>query len=454
MSSTVRPSRRAVVGALLLSLAACSGARPEGEAAERGKAEEAGRAFEAPHERRALPPLSSRPTLEDVLHYAFLSNADLERAWFEWRMALERIPQVVSLDDPRFSFEYMFSKDMMSRWDRTTLGLSQMVPFPGKLEIAGRVALQEAIAAGHRFEDAKFSLQASVVSAWQDLASVDRKIAIAERNLALLRDFADLTRSQIAVGKAAQSDASKIDLELGMAQNELATMRAERAPMLAMVNALLSRRSDTAVDPPGGEALAVAPEVVPPDDASLLALAAERNPELHALAAEVKGREDAWELARKAWLPDFELSLSIQGSVERILMGAINAPLRVDRIQAGIAEAQAGTRAAQAALRAKGDDLGARVVLQIFLARNGDRQAALLADSLLPRAGEVVESVRAGYATGGASFLDLLDAQRSLLELEGMQVDVVAARAKAIAALEALCALDFGTLPHGPEGAR
>jgi outer membrane protein, heavy metal efflux system len=450
MSPRSRALRGAEVGALLLSLAACSGPRPEGELAERRRSEEAGRAFETPHERRELPPLATRPALEDVLRYAFLSNADLERAWFEWRMALERIPQVTSLDDPRFSFEYMFSKDMMSRWDRTTLGLSQMVPFPGKLELAGRIALQAAIAAGHRFEDAKFSLQASVVSAWQDLAWVDRKIAIAERNLALLRDFADLTRSRIAVGKAAQSDASKIDLELGMAQNELATMRAERAPMLAMVNALLSRKSDAAIETRDGDAAAVAP----PDDASLLALAAERNPELQALAAEVKGREDAWELARKAWLPDFELSLSIQGSVERVLMGALNVPLRVDRIQAGIAEAQAGTRAAQAALRARGDDLRARVVLQIFLARNGERQAGLLADSLLPRAGEIVEAVRAGYATGGASFLDLLDAQRSLLELESMRADVAAGRAKAVAALEAICALDFGTLPHDPAGER
>jgi outer membrane protein TolC len=417
------------------------------------KAEEAGRPFETPHDRRSLPPLETHPAPADALRYAFLSNAGLERAWFEWRMALERIPQAVSLDDPRFSFEYMFSKEMMSRWDRTTLGISQMVPFPGKLDLAGRIALEAAIAAGRRFEDAKFSLQASVVSAWHDLALVDRKIAISERNLALLRDFADLTRSQIAVGKAAQSDASKIDLELGMAQNELATMRAERAPMLAMLNALLSRKSDEPIEPQAGDAPALA-IVALPDDASLLVLAAERNPELQALAAEVKGREDAWELARKAWLPDFEVSFSIQGSIERNLMGAINLPLRADRIRAGIAEAQAGTRAAQAELRAKGDDLKARVVLQIFLARDGDRQVELLTASLLPRAREVVEAVRAGYATGGASFLDLLDAQRSLLELESMQADVAAGRAKAVAALEALCAFDFQALAQGPAGAR
>jgi len=71
---------------------------------------------------------------------------------------------------------------------------------------------------------------------------------------------------------------------------------------------------------------------------------------------------------------------------------------------------------------------------------------------LLPRAGDVVTATEMGYATGGASFLEFLDAQRSLLALELAQAELEATNATAVAALEALCALDFGTLAMATAG--
>jgi outer membrane protein TolC len=423
-----------------LAILACSAPRPAGEAAERQRSEDAGRAFEVGHAQRKLPDLPARPTLRQVLHYAFRSNADLERAWFEWRMALERIPQAVSLDDPRLSFAFMFSEEEMTRWDRSTVGVSQMVPFPGKLELAGRIALEDARAAGHRFEGAKFSLQAAVASAWQELLLVDRNVEIDARNVELLRDFAEIVGSRVASGGAMQADLIKAELEFEIAQNDLLSRRAERAPVLAMLNTLLSRPAGAEIGPRPAEG----PALALPDDATILALAAERNPDLQAVAAQVRGRADALDLAHKAWLPDFDLGALLRGDIERALMAAINVPLRFDRIQGAIDEARAAVRAMQAELRARGDDVRARLVLQLFLARNGDRQSELLGSTLIPRARDVVNSIRAGYGTGSTSFLELIDAQRSLLGLERMQAEVDAIRATAVASLEALCAFDFG----------
>jgi outer membrane protein TolC len=237
-----------------------------------------------------------------------------------------------------------------------------------------------------------------------------------------------------------QADLIKAELELEMARNDLLSRRAERAPVLALLNTLLSRPAGAEIEPRPAEDSALAL----PDDATILALAAERNPDLQAVAAQVRGRADALDLARKAWLPDFDLGALLRGDVERALMGAINVPLRFDRIQGGIDEARAAVRAMKAELRARGDDVRARLVLQLFLARNGDRQSELLESTLIPRARDVVDSIRAAYGTASTSFLELLDAQRSLLELERMQAEVDAMRATAVASLEALCAFDFG----------
>jgi len=435
MSPTLR-----LLSVLLALLPACTGPRPRGEPEERAAVEREGTPYVKPHEERTLPALAEAAALPDVLHYAFLSNAGLEQAYFEWKAALERIPQATSYDDPKFALSSLLSKQRMSLWDRTTLGASQKLPFPGKLDRAGRIALEGAIAARRRFEDAKFALQAGTVAEFHRLALLDRTVEIDAENVRLLSEFVEIAAASLAVGKAGQADLLKAELELEAARNERQAAQMERPGALASLNALLSRSPRTPLHPlPPAELTPL-----PATDDRLLALAAERNGELQAVAAEVRGREDALELARLAYLPDFEISFSLRGAMERMLGAMITAPLRRARIRAGIDEAGASLRSAEAALRAHRDDLGAKVVLQIFLARDTERQARLFEATLIPRALELVDATQASYTAGGASFLDLLDAQRSLLALRLGLAQLVATHEKAVAELEALCALDLG----------
>ena len=428
------------LGAVVALLLGCS---VPGEEAERKTLEKEGKPYETPRERRALPELPGHPTREAVLQYAFYSNASIEQAYFEWAMALERVPQASSLENPRLSFEYLFSRDRVARWDRVTLGASQMVPFPGKLEASGLVALQAAVVARRRFENEKFSLQADVVEAYEELALTDRSIAIGESNLSLLRQFVEVSRAMVGAGKARQADLTKAELEAEQAENELASIRARRSSDLARVNRLLSRRPKTALVP----VIETDDPALPAGDEELLDLASERNREIAAAAAEVRGQEHALDLARKAWLPDFEFSFDFRGSMERMLGAMITLPFQAGAIQAGIREAQAGIRAAQAALRSRADDVKARLILNLYMARDGDRQVRLLRGSLIPKAQQIVEATREAYGTGSASFLELLDAQRRLLVLELEAARMDAMRRQAIARLEALCAVDFGALP-------
>src|SRR5690242_1430162 len=69
---------------------------PRGTKQEQSRLSEAGKAFEPTIDRRALPELPSPATWSDVLQRAFLSNGDLEAAYFQWKAALQRIPQVAN----------------------------------------------------------------------------------------------------------------------------------------------------------------------------------------------------------------------------------------------------------------------------------------------------------------------------------------------------------------------
>jgi hypothetical protein len=53
-----------------------------------------------------LPELNESATLSDYLEYAALSNPGLEAAFNDWKRAVEKVPQVRSLPDPRFTYAY------------------------------------------------------------------------------------------------------------------------------------------------------------------------------------------------------------------------------------------------------------------------------------------------------------------------------------------------------------
>ena len=101
-----------------------------------------------------------------------------------------------------------------------------------------------------------------------------------------------------------------------LAKNELYNVEAEAKSMRGTLNGILAR------DP--GAAL-VLPSALPPprpvaaDDARLIAVAVDQNPELAGLARQVEGRKDAVDLARLAFLPDFVPSGSLTGNVSQVL---------------------------------------------------------------------------------------------------------------------------------------
>src|SRR5947209_16171446 len=96
---------------------------PPGTRQEQARLAEAGKPFDRPFERRALPELPAEPTWRDVLHRAFLTNGDLEAAYFEWAAAMAKIPQAGGYPNTPLAlgFSYMFSGGRMKSFDRTTI---------------------------------------------------------------------------------------------------------------------------------------------------------------------------------------------------------------------------------------------------------------------------------------------------------------------------------------------
>jgi outer membrane protein TolC len=255
----------------------------------------------------------------------------------------------------------------------------------------------------------------------------------------------------VEAGSATQQDLLKAQTEVELAVNDLATLRAQAPPAAARLNALLGRPADAPVPLP--QALP-APRPLPLADGEVIRLGAERSPELQALSREVAGREEALSLARQAYIPDFGLSFSFTGSIAQNAGAMLVIPLRLEAIRAGIEQARAGIRAVQAARAQYERDLAASFVLNLYVLRNDERQVALFEGSIIPRARQTVEIARTAYSAGRVGFVELLDAQRTLLDARLAASQLRIEREKALAAIETWAAVDVEAMRPGSPSSR
>lgn len=418
---------------------------PSGTEQEKDRLASAGRQYERTE---PVPELPSQPTWRDVLQHAFLANGELEAAYFEWAMAVSRIQQVGAYPNSPLSigFEYMFSSEQMKSWDRTTISVGpdamENLAFPTKVMQSAKVALRDAQAAGERFAAAKFSLQRRVLNAWIDYSLEAERIRIQRENTSLLKLLNETAVGRVQAG-GSQQDMLRTDIELRRAENELLTMEAQLPQMRAMLNAMIGRAPDLPL--PAPSSLPPLREI-PSDDAALLAIGVTSNPELTALAVETAGRQDALERARMEYIPDFNPFAAFTGSTEQLVGVMISLPTVIPRIQGMIKEARADLRRVQAMTRQTQLDRTAEYVAVLYTLRNAERQAKLFEDSILPSARRVLESARQSYSAGTGLYLDLIESQRTLLEVQLAVVEAKAVREKALADLEALAGVDVETL--------
>ena len=406
---------------------------------ERSALRTAAAPYSQPFEKRQLPDLPERPQWRDVLRRALLASGELEAAYFEWAAAVARIDQAGGYPNTALSleFEQMIDGGSTLGSDTTvTIGPDPMqsLAFPPKVYQAGKVATDDARAAGKRFQAKKLDVQRQVLSAWVDYALLAERLRIQQQNLALLKLINDTAVARVQAG-AQQQDLLRAEVEYRRAENELQGMEAEQPQMRAMLNAMLGRAPDAALAPPDQ---LPAPREITADDARLLALAADNNPELADLALQTKGRRDALDLAHLQLIPDFNPFAGFTGDVSQFVGLGLSIPTFQPAMYGMIKEARADLRRMQAMYRQAKWDRAARVVAALYSIRNSERQAVLFEQSIVPAAGRIVDNTRQAYAAGTGTFLDLVEAQRTLLEVRLTAVEARAAREKSLADLEAL----------------
>jgi outer membrane protein TolC len=253
-----------------------------------------------------LPTLGDSATLDEYLAYAALNNPGLEAAFNRWKAALERVPQVKSLPDPRFTYRY-FIREVETRVgpQEQGLGLSQMFPWFGKLELRGGVAAEAAEAARQQYENEKLQLFFEVKDAFYEYYYLGRAIDVVNENYELVEYLESVARARYKTAAAGHPDVIRAQVEMGKLEDQLRSLRDLLVPALARLNAVLNRPTDTAL---------ALPRTIPDEqpvftDEQVLDWLAHDSPVLRALDHEIERTRQAVALAKKNYYPDFTLGV-------------------------------------------------------------------------------------------------------------------------------------------------
>jgi len=318
--------------------------------------------------------------------------------------------------------------------------LMQMVPWPGKLGLMGRVAsLDEAIARSSADEMA-WEVREMAAGMFYDLYALDRRVEVMEETLALLSDFQQVARAMYASGMGRQTDVLRAEVEVARMDGEIRTMRAMRTTMAARLNALLDLPAD---EPVASPTLGPLPASLPTAD-TLRAWASETRPLLERDRRGVERARSAVALARKEIWPDLTVGIAYgqrPGEMGTERMGSamigFSLPVFASRRQVAMRdEALAMERMAEADLGGSEAEVGARVGELLAELERARSLTRLYRDEVLPQARATVQSAFSSYRVGNVDFMTLVDAQMTVNRFQGELFQLLADYGKALAALE------------------
>lgn len=359
--------------------------------------------------------------LDALIREALSKNPEVLSAKQRWEAANQEVPQARSLEDPEISITQWAipSNFNIGDADETWYGIGQRFPFPGKRSLKGRIAVKASEAAEQDYLAKIREITARVRVVYYRLFLIQKSIELHLEHQALLEEFIRIADQKYAVGQASQQDLLKAQVELSKLHNSLLVLEQEKISAQAEMNALLNRPPEMVLG--RLEDLAYHPFSLTLEDLTRQAL--EDRPELKAASLMIERSEQEKALAKKNYLPDFMIEIMYwdvhTGPNKWQAVGKMNLPWifqgKYDaRIRQTIAEEEMA-RADHTAIRNRTlfdlQNLFTRV-------KTTEQLIGMYQTGVLPQAEQSLKSAQIGYQAGRVDFLNLIDSERTLLDLQ------------------------------------
>ncbi len=377
-----------------------------------------------------------RLLLDDVLE----RNPRVARLTAEAAAEAQRAPQVKALPDPTASLTwFLMSPQTRVGPLQATINISQTLPWFGTLALEEQASMLDAAASRARVEAARLAIVTEARKAYLELRFLDSESRLAREDRATLEHYSELALARYASGVGLDQAVIKLQAEITRTDSRLLGIAARRAEVASRLNALRDRPQTTpvVVSDPGPR------WTVELDSEALRQRSLVGRPEVAAATAESGAAGVRVERSKKAYSPNLMVGLRYgfvgrrddeagrlvppegNGDDDLALTAGVSLPVWRSKLRAGVEEGTARQLAADEAIREVTSSIDGELGELLHRIPLLEDQVDLYDSVLIVQARQSLLSAESAYAAGTAGALDLLDAERILL-----QVRVAAARAR------------------------
>ncbi|MES2831417.1 MAG: TolC family protein [Pseudomonadota bacterium] len=375
-------------------------------------------------------------TLQQALDLAMQANAELGAARSEIEAVGATIRQAGARPNPELA---ILLEDTRSQTRESTFQINQTIELSGKR--ASRITaatLAQAVATAELVIKTA-DLQANVITAFFDVLGAQERLALTTTSAGLAQRGSDVAARRVVAGKVSPVEETRARVAASSVQLELNQARAE------LVNARKRLAATWGNPAPRFEWVQGDFTSLPamPNDAAVAERLA-RAPELGRARFEVERRRALADVEQRRRTQDITVSLgakklgSESGGRTQAIVG-VSMPLPLfDRNQGNTLEALRRTDKARFELTATEVRLNSEVSQASRRLEAARSNAELLQRDIVPGAQSAFDAATKGYEFGKFGFLDVLDAQRTLLLARSQYLTSLSEAYKAAADIDRL----------------
>ena len=384
-------------------------------------------------------------SLQDLLAEAERNNPQIEAARQGWEAA-KRVPsQVSTLPDPEFTLQQVnvgsprpFAGYTNSDFAYLGLGVSQDLPYPGKLRLKGEMAKRDADVTQQQYESVRRSVLAGTKAAYFQLAYLSKTLTILESDGQLLQQVEKAADARYRSGMGTQQDLLQAQLEQTKLLREITMHHLEVAKAQAQIKQLLNRPQDS-------------PNIEPAElPETALPYSFAQNPEISAAQQMVEKQKLQMDLAHKDFYPDFNIQYMWQRTdptqfhAYYMLSVGVRVPIYHSRKQRPeLAEAEADLSRSRSQAESQTLQVAFELRTEFDTAEKTAELLKIYRDGLLPQTRVEFQSGLAAYQNNKQDFQGLLTSFLDVLHLDEEYWQSIADRETALAHLEELTGLSL-----------
>lgn len=399
-------------------------------------------------------PSANQPVkLADLLPEAERNNPQIQATRHGWQSAQQVPTQVSTLPDPQFVFQQVsvgsprpFAGYTNSDFAYVGLGVSQDLPYPGKLRLRGEIAKKDSDVSQQRYESVRRAILAELKMAYFQVAYLAKRQTILEGDGQLLQQVEQAAEARYRNGMGNQQDVLQAQLERTKLLREVTTNQLEAGKTQAEIKQLLNRPQSS----PDIETTELSETSPAYTYDQLLAAATANNPEIAGAQKMVEKQGLQVDLSKKDFYPDFNLQYMWQRTdptqfraYYSLTLGVRIPIYRGRRQRPELAQAEADQNRAKSEYEMQTQQVAFQLRQQFLGAEKSAELLKIYREGLVPQARLELQAGMAAYQSNRQDFQALLASFLDVLKLDEEYWQTLSEHETALAQIEGVTGLSL-----------